>query len=90
MVKIYWTELAVEDLKLIHEYISLDSKLYGDKLIEKFIERVALIDRFPKSVRIVPEFNQELVRESIEGNYKIIYQISTNRISILRVHHCAR
>ncbi len=40
MVKLIWTELAIEDLKLIHEYISKDSKLYADRFIEKIINRV--------------------------------------------------
>lgn len=35
MVKIVWTEIAIEDLQLIHEYISKDSKLYAERLIEK-------------------------------------------------------
>ena len=33
MVKVIWTEFALEDLKAIHEYISQDSKAYADKFI---------------------------------------------------------
>lgn len=29
MVKLIWTEIALEDLRLIHEYISKDSKIYA-------------------------------------------------------------
>ena len=39
MVKLVWTEIAIEDLRLTHEYISKDSKLYADRFIEKLIER---------------------------------------------------
>jgi plasmid stabilization system protein ParE len=33
MVKVVWTDLALEDLKSIHEYISKDSKFYADRFV---------------------------------------------------------
>jgi addiction module RelE/StbE family toxin len=90
MVKIIWTEFAIGDLRSIHEYISNDSKRYADRFVEKLIERVDRLEEFPKSGRVVPEFNIETIRELIEGNYRIIYKISSNQISIVRVHHSAR
>lgn len=90
MVKLIWTEFAVEDLRLIHEYISRDSKRYADRFIEKLINRIDQLESFPKSGRVVPEFNLESIRELIEGNYRIIYKMSTSEITIIRVHHAAR
>ncbi len=90
MVKLIWTEFAVEDLRLIHEYISRDSKRYADRFIEKLINRIDQPESFPKSGRVVPEFNLESIRELIEGNYRIIYKISTSEVAIIRVHHAAR
>jgi plasmid stabilization system protein ParE len=40
MVKIEWTEFALEDLKEIQDYISLDSKIYADRYIDKLITRI--------------------------------------------------
>ena len=90
MVKIVWTDFAIEDLRLIHEFISKDSKRYADRFIEKLLERVDQLEMFPKSGRVVPEFNIETIRELIEGNYRIVYKTSTTQIVILRVHHAAR
>lgn len=90
MVKLIWTEFAVEDLRLIHEYISRDLKRYADRFIEKLINRIDQLESFPKSGRVVPEFNLESIRELIEGNYRIIYKISTSEVTIIRVHHAAR
>ncbi len=90
MVKLIWTEFALDDLKLIHEYISLDSKQYADRFIEKIIIRVDQLYNFPTSGRKVPEFNLESIRELIEGNYRIIYKITSTQISIVRIHHAAR
>jgi plasmid stabilization system protein ParE len=63
MVNIIWTEYAIEDLRLIHEYISKDSKRYADRLVEKIIERVDQLQNFNKSGRVVQEFNSEAIRE---------------------------
>jgi toxin ParE1/3/4 len=90
MVNIIWTEYAIEDLRLIHEYVSKDSKRYADRLVEKIIERVDQLQNFNKSGRVVPEFNSEAIRELIEGNYRIVYKISLNQITIIRIHHAAR
>jgi toxin ParE1/3/4 len=90
MVKVIWTEFAIEDLRLIHDYISKDSKRYADRFVEKLFERVDQLENFPKSGRVVPEFNIETMRELIEGNYRIVYKISANQVAILRVHHAGR
>ena len=90
MVKLVWTEIAIEDLRSIHEYISKDSKLYADRFIEKIINRIDQLENFPKSGRVVPEFDSSDIRELIEGNYRIIYKTSISQVSIIRVHHSAR
>ena len=90
MVKIIWTEFAVEDLKDIHNYISKDSKRYADRFIEKIINRVSQLENFPKSGRVVPEFDNASIRELIEGNYRIVYKVFTDQVAIVRVHHAAR
>lgn len=90
MVKIIWTQLAIADLKNIHQYISAESKVYANRTIEKLIARVNLLERFPESGRMVPEFGQKSIRELIEGNYRLVYKIHPDHIGIARVHHTAR
>jgi plasmid stabilization system protein ParE len=90
MVKITWTELAIEDLKISHAYILKDSKIYADRMAEKIIARVDQLAYFPKSGRVVPEFENDSIRELIQGNYRIIYKVSTQKISIIRIHHSAK
>ncbi|HRX00232.1 MAG TPA: type II toxin-antitoxin system RelE/ParE family toxin [Cyclobacteriaceae bacterium] len=90
MVKVIWTELALGDLKAIHEYISKDSKGYANKFVGKLVDRVSQLQTFPKSGRIVPEYNSEILRELIEGNYRIVYSVHPDYIGIARIHHSAR
>ena len=60
----------------------------------RFGRRVAQAPRrlaqFPQSGRIVPEFNDETIRELIYGSYRIIYKISGTTCSIVAVIHGSR
>jgi len=90
MVNVVWTDLAREDLKSIHDYISKDSKYYADRLVTKIIYRVEQLENYPQSGRMVPEFGKQHIREIIEGCYRIIFHIMIERVAIVRVHHSAQ
>jgi addiction module RelE/StbE family toxin len=90
MVKIIWTELALEDLKNIYDFIAKDSKVYANRIIEKIISRVDQLEQFPKSGRIVPEIDKKNIRELIEGSYRIIYKTTVQNVFVVRIHHAAR
>jgi addiction module RelE/StbE family toxin len=91
MAKIIWSNLALDDLRAIHEYVSQDSPLYAERLIDRIIARVDILEKHSRIGRVVREFNQDNIRELIEGNYRIIYRIETeDKIGIARVHHSAR
>jgi len=90
MAKIIWSELALEDLKNIHDYISKDSLIYANRVIEKIILRIEQLESFPKSGRVVPELNNVSIRELIQNNYRIIYKISSQKIFIVSIHHSAK
>ncbi len=91
MVQISWTFQAKNDLRAIAEYISKDSKRYAKLQVIRLKERTNILKTQIRSGRIVPEINQNEIRELIEGNYRIIYKIVTdNKIDILAIHHSAR
>jgi toxin ParE1/3/4 len=91
MVRIVWTDLSVSDLKDIVDYISEDSTRYASLMANRIYKKVQILVSNPSLGRIVPEINDNTVRELIEGNYRIIYRIKTeNQIDILRVYHSAR
>ena len=91
MVKIVWTELSVEDLRDIFDYISKNSSQYARITVDRIYKRTNQISTNPKSGRIVPEIDDELLRELIIGKYRLIYYIVDEyRVDILRVYHSAR
>jgi addiction module RelE/StbE family toxin len=91
MVKLIWTDQAIEDLGGIGDYIAETSERYAKLTVQKLYDRAQILKTFPLSGRIVPEKNEEAVRELIEGSYRLIYEvISEEQINILTVHHSSR
>lgn len=91
MARLNWTELSVNDLINIVGFISKDSVKYSEIQIKRIRERARLLKTQPFRGRIVPETNNEFIRELILGNYRIIYKIiSEERIDILTIHHSAK
>ncbi|MCK9414202.1 MAG: type II toxin-antitoxin system RelE/ParE family toxin [Prolixibacteraceae bacterium] len=91
MVKITWTEVSLDDLKEIFDYISEDSIRYANITVNKIYQGTQVISVNPHSGRIVPVLNKTSVRELIIGNYRVIYRIKSGvQIDILRVYHSAR
>ena len=91
MVEISWTRTALKDLREIHNFISNDSDFYADRQILRFMERVEILIKFPLLGRVVPEKEDETIRELIEGNYRIFYKlVSKTQIHILRIHSSSK
>jgi toxin ParE1/3/4 len=91
MVKIIWAERAIDDLTSIAEYSSRYSDKYASAIVSRLFNKVTILKTMPRIGRIVPEKNDENVRELIEGNYRIIYQLGDgDRIEVLMVHHASR
>ena len=91
MVRINWTLQAVSDLKDIAEYISKDSKKYAKLQVVRIKSRATILRSQVFSGKVVPEINNESIREILEGNYRIIYKVVNNsRVDILTIHHTSR
>lgn len=74
MAKVIWTEPALTDLHEIIRHIGRDSKIYSARFGTKVTEAPRRLKEFPYSGRIIPEFNDETIRELIYGSYRIIYK----------------
>lgn len=86
-MKIIWSPLAIDRVAEIAQYIALDSPNSAQKWIDLTFQVVERLERFPKSGRIVPEIKQDDFREIIHGNYRIIYRLQSESVSILTVRH---
>jgi toxin ParE1/3/4 len=91
MAEINWTLQAIEDIDNIADYIAKDSLKYASLQVERIFNHAEILAKKPEIGRVVPEINNNKIRELILGNYRIIYKvINKNRIDILTVHHSAR
>lgn len=89
-MKIHWTRTALGHLLAIYEYIAQDSPRYAQRTVDRLTRRSEQIAAFPKSGRMVPEYQATDVREVIENSYRIIYRIKTDQIDVLAVLHAAQ
>ena len=89
-MKIHWTDTAENHLDAIHAYIAHDSPEYAKRMVDRLTRRSQQIADFPLSGRRVPEYEIDLIREVIEGPYRIIYYIKPDRIDVLAVLHAAQ
>lgn len=91
MVKIILSKTARLDLKEIVDYIKRDSIRYAILEKQKIQAAIDKLPTRPLSGRVVPELNNENLRELIFRNYRIIYEtVSEKQINILSIHHHAR
>lgn len=87
---VIWSQQAVADLRSIHDFITRDSRYYAKKVVHDIREKIEELNDLPKLGRIVPEFNEEDVRELFLYSYRIIYEIKDGAIFVLAVVHQRR
>ena len=90
MARLRWTPQALDDVEAICNFIARDSDHFARLFASKVFEKAKTLEAFPNAGRVVPETNQETIREIFHGNYRIIYRISRDEIQVLTVHHSAR
>lgn len=85
-----WLPDALDDVDAIASYIASDSASYASALVQRILECAAGLCRSPLRGRVVPEWNDDSVREVFVGNYRIIYIVRTPDVIVLTVVHGAR
>ena len=79
------SQFAEDDLNEIVEYYFLLSQNYVEKIISEFEENIMSLKKHPRSGRVVPELEKQGIlqyRELIQGYYRIVYEISDDKVII--------
>lgn len=84
-MKLFWTETAKQDLKAIRRYIATDNPAAAKRWVDRLRTRARNALPAPLAGRKVPEFMRDEIRELIEGNYRIVYQVFEDRLVVLTV-----
>ena len=90
MADLIWSPQAADDLEAICTFIARDSEAYARDFAVRVIGAVELLREFPAAGRIVPEFQDPVLRELLHGSYRIIYETQAEAVHILAIHHGAR
>ena len=90
--RIFWTPIAVQDLRGVCDFISQDNPAAAKRFGEELIKQAEAMGLFPQGGRMVPEKKDPLIRETIVGSYRLIYRVDdANKIvAIARIWHSAR
>jgi addiction module RelE/StbE family toxin len=87
---ILWSGPALDDLRSIKDYVSRDKPKAARRLAERISRCVLDLAEFPEAGRPVPEFPDSGYREVIVAPYRIIYEVTDDRVIVLRVWHGRR
>ena len=88
--KVVWTDAALVELEEILEFINRDSQYYAALTEERMHEAAKSLIQFPLRARVVPEFESDDIRELFVFNYRLIYRVEKEVITVLTVVHSAR
>ena len=90
--QIIWSEQARDDLQSIVLFIAQDDPAVAESFGCRLISKVDVLAQFPQIGRVVPEENNETIREMILRPYRIIYKVLAEKqiIGVARVWHGAR
>ena len=90
MAQIEWSKTSNYDILQIYSYIYQDSVYYAVKTINGIAKSTDNLEMFPYMGRKVPEYDLTKLRELIYKSYRIMYEVQSNKIVILRIWHSAR
>jgi toxin ParE1/3/4 len=83
---------ARTDLHDIVRYISLDTPDRAARFGKFLISRTKILAKFPELGRVVPEFNNPIIREIIVRSYRVVYRLNHTEhfVEVIRFWHAAR
>lgn len=87
---VIWSEPAKADLRSIHGFIAHDSRHYAQKVTQDIVDKVAHLDELPRRGKVVPELDNEAIRELPIYTYRVLYEIREANVVILAVIHKRR
>jgi toxin ParE1/3/4 len=82
---VHWSSRALSDLEAIADYIARDDEVAAERWVDKLIARAQSVASGPYARRRVPELGRDDVRETFLHTYRIVFQVSGERIDVLTV-----
>lgn len=87
---VIWTPRARADLKAIHDYIAKDAPFNAKTVVREVLRKADTLTDLPQLGRVVPELNDEQLREIPAYSWRILYHLRHNHIYIVTLVHKRR
>ncbi|KKO44117.1 plasmid stabilization protein [Arsukibacterium ikkense] len=87
-MKLVYTNDAIEDLKLLREFIAVHNPTAASRIAAELIAKMELLPEFPRMgtpVQMAPV--PDVIRDMVFGKYVVRYSIHTSAVIVLRVWH---
>lgn len=85
-MNISFSKSAITYLERIKEYyLEQGVPHIGHEFVAAIIEHIETLGAHPDIGRMVPEFNDELIRELIHSPFRVVYLRETKSIKIIRI-----
>lgn len=85
-----WSARARVDLKAIYDHIARDSPVRARNVAREILRRADLLPDTPNVGGVVPELNDQNVREIPIHSWRLVYQIREDGLFILTLVHKRR
>lgn len=89
-MNVRWTEAALADPHAVQAYIARHSAQYALGMVERILERSEHLASQPRIGPVVPEYEDETLRELFVDPYRIVYRLLDDQVDIVAVAHGAR
>ncbi|MGH2588927.1 MAG: type II toxin-antitoxin system RelE/ParE family toxin [Dehalococcoidia bacterium] len=80
----------MRDVAEIAAFIARDSPTAARRLAQRITAAARRAAAFPRSGRVVPESDDDAIREVFVSSYRVIYRILQTDVQVVMVHHGAR
>ena len=90
MAEVVWRPQALRDLDAIEAYFEAVAPDFAPLFVAGAFEATARLSDFPNAGRVVPEIEDDSIRELIYRQYRILYVVMEGSAEILTVYHSAR
>lgn len=82
---VIWLPGAERDIQSILNDTDFRSAESANRLADAIARRGEQLASFPQSGRIIPEFQNERLRELIEQDFRILYEVFADRVEIFGI-----
>ena len=90
-MKISFSRSAISDLENIRKYyLEQGVPHIGQDFVVAIIEHIETLSMHPDIGRVVPEFNDDSIRELIHSPFRVVYLRESKSIKVIRVWRSER